>query len=123
MTPQAPSPGARRKQNAGNSRWKVTVGGKTLELPVAMEIGEKFAVRAATGFPLEAFVNDRQSSAGEDSVAVLWWLARRYNGEKRLSYAEAMSQWEPVEDADDVDLSIVTDDGEDTDEPGKSAPA
>lgn len=65
---------------------------------------DKLAVRKATGLPFEAFWGD--SAVGEDSLVVLWWLARRKNGEAMLSFHEAAAQWPTDLDPDDLDLHV-----------------
>lgn len=74
---------------------------------------DKLAVRKATGLPWEAFWGNE--TIGEDSLLVLWWLARRKNGEAVLSFQEASAQWPADLSADDFDLHIgpVEDDATD----------
>ena len=70
-----------------------------------LTVADKLAVRKATGLPFEAFWGE--SSIGEDSLVVLWWLARRKSGgEALLSFADASTQWPSGLDADDFELSV-----------------
>lgn len=120
----APRPGAARSQEHQADSWHITLQGRILELPLALTMQERFTVRTATGFPLESFLPSADDSrVGEDSVAVLWWLARRHNGEPRLSWAQACHEWPVGLQPDELDVELVTDDGEPTDDPGKSEPA
>jgi hypothetical protein len=112
----APIPG-RNGQTA--PRFRITIRGDTLEIPAQLPIGEKFAVRTATGVPYGQFF----ATFDEDSLCVLWWLARRHNGEPRLSWQQHLTEWPTDLTADDLNLEEITDDNEPTDDPGKSVPA
>lgn len=114
----APTPGSYNAPLAAH--YRVRVRDEVLEVPMQMTIGEKFAVRTATGRPFEAYFGD--GMFGEDSLCVLWWLARRANGEPNLSWADHLRQWKPVDKPDDVDLVLIDDD-EEGDSPGESEPA
>lgn len=112
----APIPG---RNGSTPARFRITVKGETLEVPAQLPIGEKFAVRTATGIPYgQYFV-----SFDEDSLCVLWWLARRHNGESRLAWPQHLAEWPEDLTAEDLELEEVTDDDAATDDPGKSVPA
>ena len=107
----APRPGANRDHQAAQAFIRMRVKDATLEMPspTSMPMKERFAVRAATGFPIEEFVG--QSKIGIDSFVVLWWLARRHNGEPALAFDTAAGEF-PIDDVDEDDLTfeIVNDD-------------
>lgn len=117
----APRPGslAHEERSADpkpGSRYRLTFCGSTLEMPTAITFKEKFAVRAATGLPLEAFWSG-ENKIGEDSFLLLWWLARRYNGEPRLALEAVTSTWPDNLGTDDVDFEVVEDDEGPIDDP------
>jgi hypothetical protein len=119
----APRPGGERKAAEATRRFQITLKGRMLELVAAVSLQEKIAVRYATGLPFEAFYGGEQR-LGTDSLAVLWWLARRANGEPALSWAGAAADWPADLGPDDVDLVLVDDDDEEpTDDPEGSGPA
>ena len=115
----APEPGAARRATEATRIMRLTLQGRTLDLG-EVPLSEKMACRSATGMALEQFLptNDTRTF-GEDSFAVLWWLARRANGEPGLSFSELVNTW-PRLTADDIGLEVIDDDGEATDDPGKS---
>lgn len=116
----APVPGQARRDALANQVMRLTLQGKTLELG-EVPLSEKMALRSATGMPLEQFMpNENARTFGEDSFAVLWWLARRANGERGLSFTEFVNSWPTGLTADDIEMELVGDDGEPTDDPGKS---
>lgn len=119
----APTPGSFTKDVSKNgdeatpgSRFSLTLCGSTLEMPTAIQFKEKFAVRAATGLPLAAFWGG-ENKIDEDSLQILWWLMRRYNGEPRLSLDVVMDEWPVNLTEDDVTFEVIEDDGEPTDDP------
>lgn len=110
---KAPVPGRAEAraaaEEAANVRLRMTMGERTLELaPASLSLDERFVIRNATGLPFEAFFAEGQNTIGEDSVAVLWWLARRANGEPHLAWRQFQSEW--VFDAETFDLNEVTED-------------
>lgn len=110
--PTAPTPGRVQADAAARVRVRMTIGDKTLEVqPSALSLDEKFVIRNATGLPIEAFFTEGQNTIGEDSLAVLWWVARRANGEPHLPWNQFKQQW--VFDPDSFDIEEVIDDDED----------
>lgn len=65
---------------------------------------DKIAVRKATGLSFESFVDG--DTFGEDSLMVLWWLARRKNGEALLPFQVAAEQWPTDLDAEAIDVHV-----------------
>ena len=61
-------------------------------------MGERLVCRKATGLPFESFTTplgeDTASSIGEDSLCVLWWMARRSAGEIQLTFKRASEEWD-----------------------------
>jgi len=92
-----------------------------LELVANVSLQEKMTVRLATGLPFEAFWAG-EGRVGEDSLSVLWWLARRANGEPGLPWAQHLAEWPSPLTADDIDVEILDDDGEPSDDLGKHGP-
>lgn len=117
----APKPGSLDEAGGAvrpksGSFFRLRMGGTTLEMPTAIPFKEKFAVRAATGLPLGQFWGG-QFKIDEDSFMILWWLARRHNGERTLSLEALMSTWPEDLSEDDVGFDVIEDDGEPTDDP------
>ena len=109
---KAPTPGRAQADEAAQTTIRMTMGGRTLEVqPSALSLDERFVIRQSTGLPFEAFFSGGQQSIGEDSVAVLWWIARRTNGEPNLPFAQFKGEWKF--DADTFDIEVDEDDGED----------
>lgn len=117
----APTPGGPAPER---TFFRIRVRDRTLELSAAPTIREKMAVRYATGLPYEAFVRPGEHTVGEDSLMVMWWLARRQNGEPGLPFDAVADTW-PTLGPDDVEVDIVDLDtaGEADDSPEGSGPA
>lgn len=98
------------------SFFRMRLGATTLEMPTAIPFKERFAVRAATGLPLEQFWRG-EFKIDTDSLLIIWWLIRRYNGEPHLSLAEVEDTWPEQLDVDDVSFAVIEDDGEPSDDP------
>lgn len=111
----APTPGVGARAEAAKDAQRILtirVRDESWTLAIGnVSVAEKFAVRKATGLPLEAFLTD-EDKFGEDSVVLLWWLARRANGEDGLSWPDALSEWP----ADLTDGDLVIDVAESPDE-------
>lgn len=105
---------------ADNQQRTLTMTVKGTEYRLALDnipVQTKFLVRQSTGFPYESFV-DR---GGEDSMVVMWWLARYLDGETKLTLAKALDDWSVLElGADDVEVEI--DDGLPAAEQGSDSP-
>lgn len=123
---KAPKPGTvdkgpddRRRKRTGTFRMRL--GATTLEMPTAIPFKERFAVRAATGLPLEQFWRG-EFKIDLDSLLIIWWLIRRYNGEPHLSLDEVEDTWPDDLEPGDIKFEVIEDDGEPTDDPESSGP-
>lgn len=120
---QAPRPGVgARQQAAANAKviLRLTVQDKSLDLmPNNLSFEEHTRIRKQTGgIPFETYWNG-EAAIGIDSVVVLWWLARRANGEQKLSLDETWREWQDLQlGPGDVNLEqIIVDDDEEIDTP------
>ncbi len=110
----APTPGSRAADEAVRLFLRIRIKDRTLDLVPTLTMKERFVVRAATGgLPLEAFLPQQtEREFGEDSLFVLWWVARRQNGEPNLAFAQADTEWPNDLDEGDVDVTEVDLDNE-----------
>lgn len=111
---KAPTPGVgKRKEAAARAQHllKVTVAGETKSFHINnLPFGELAAIRKASGgLPLSAFWGGPDTVIDTDSLKVLWWLARRANGEPRLPMSAVDAEWDAVVDSGDFDVAY--DDG------------
>jgi hypothetical protein len=83
--------------------------------PNNIPMSEKVIVRKATGMPFEAFLGD-EDKIGADSVAIMWWLARRANGEPMLTWSQVEKDWPDELTESDIDVE-VDDPSEDASDP------
>lgn len=125
MTASAPSP-SQVERSRGRSRFDrtfkltLTEPGKerrTLELAAA-DLGPRDdrISRQQAGFPVEQFI--LAEKLGADSVVIMWWMARRHNGEPNLSYPEVerlFPSYRELEAADPVVEVIEPDEDDDPD--------
>lgn len=72
---------------------------------------ERIICRKATGLPLAAFWAEDRIDV--DSIMVLWWMARRLNGEAALTFDQAAEQWPMDLSEDDLDIELDEPDDED----------
>lgn len=82
--------------------------------PALLPSRERMICRKATGLPWSAFWEE--NAIDEDSLRVLWWLARRMNGEVTLTWERADAEFPRDLTADEVDVDL--DDGDDGDSGG-----
>lgn len=124
---RAPRPGANRRteQTAADQviltltiKREIQVGqGRTLPESHTLAVNnlpmrERLICRKATGIPFGEFWGEGKIDL--DSVVVLWWLARRMNGEAALTFDLAAEQWPD-------DLDIETELELETNEPDEEA--
>lgn len=119
----APKPGTKRlaaeaaaSTEAAKSVLYFTYENEPLSLAwQVVPILERVEVRKATGLPWEAFcpvLGTGAPTIGEDSLCVLWWLARRAHGERGLTWDQAMSEWD-VDQFGDLRLALADPRGDD----------
>lgn len=105
----APTPGASRKLEQSKRAQvvtTVTIRGESRSCAFGnLPIRERALIRKVTGMPFERWMDGIE----EDSVMVMWWVARRQSGEPGLSFAEVEAGW--FEDLTAEDIEIVEDDG------------
>ena len=126
---KAPKPGVSKRQESAEAARQImtiTVRGATdrkgrpIDETHTLAIGiipmrERVICRKATGLPVESFVA-HEDRIGLDSIAILWWLARRANGEINLRYEQAMDEWPKQIGEDDIEVEVEEPD-EDADDP------
>lgn len=109
----APTPGAGRKlEQAKRAQVVTTITIRDQKQSCAfanLPIRERALIRNVTGLPFERWMNGIE----EDSLQVMWWVARRQAGERGLSFAEVQAEW--FEDLTTDDVEIEEDDGQDED--------
>lgn len=109
----APPPGAGRRAAQSRSAQQVatiTLRGETYRLAVgSVPIGEKLVVLRETGMAFDQLLGD-QNKIGEVSIAVLWWLAKRANGQRSLSWAQVAAEWPADLTEDDIEFEMDTPD-------------
>lgn len=132
---RAPRPGvSRREEERDESQQMVTItikrdlvtGKDKRIIPQSYDIAignvpmrERIICRKATGLPLTAFWAEDRIDI--DSVMVLWWMARRLNGEATLTFDQAAADW--PEDLDlESELDLEMDDGEDSEDAEDDSP-
>lgn len=72
---------------------------------------ERIICRKATGLPLAAFWSEDRIDL--DSIMVLWWMARRLEGEAALTFDQAAGQWPMDLEEGDLDIELGEPDDED----------
>ena len=65
---------------------------------------ERIICRKATGLPLAAFWSEDRIDI--DSIMVLWWMARRLNGEAALTFEQAAEDWPLDLSEDELDIDL-----------------
>lgn len=74
-------------------------------------IRERVICRKATGLPMAAYWSG-EDRIDLDSVVVLWWLARRMNGEITLTWDQACEQFPLDLGLDEIEMEIDAPDDE-----------
>lgn len=73
-------------------KLKITLGGAERVLDFAeVGPGDDIVARKETGLAISPFLEE--NTVGADSVLILWWFARRKNGEPRLTFAEVLAEF------------------------------
>lgn len=126
---KAPRPGVGQRNEDQREAQKVmrltihrelfTTGKKSRPIPETHELApgnlpmrERTICRKATGLPFSSFWTE--NAIDIDSLLVLWWMARRANGEASLTLAQAEEEFPTDLGPEDIDVEI--DDGSDEDE-------
>lgn len=118
----APRPGAARAKKEAARRLRIRIRDEELTFSPQITIQEKFAVRRATGMPWDAFTGLLETSFGEDTLVVFWWLAKRQNGEPNLPMLKVQQDWPDDLTSEDLDVDWVDDEpGGDDDPEGSGA--
>jgi hypothetical protein len=106
---KAPPPG--KTINEASRRFRITLGGETRELSLTdLGPGDDLVARQQTGIPVQPFFEEDRF--GPDSLLILWWMARRKNGEKRLKFSEVLAEFPSYAaiEAADPEMVMVEDD-------------
>lgn len=74
-------------------------------------IRERVICRKATGLPMAAYWSG-EDRIDLDSVVVLWWIARRMNGEATLTWDQACEQFPLDLGIDEIDMDMSGPDDE-----------
>lgn len=106
----APRPGAAKRQAAkqqAQTVLRMTFEGRTLTFcPDNIPFSEQVMVRKACGgLPFTAFWGGGPT-IGEDSLQIVWWLARRSAGEHNLQLATVLEEWPKPLRPDDFDIEV-----------------
>jgi hypothetical protein len=114
---KAPDPNklARKKQKAASDGvvFRITIDGETHSLDMSrLGPGDDVLIARDTGLSL-AWLTDPEAEFGIGRLAVLWWLARRKNGEPKLSWTKAQGDFPAMADLDEesVLLEVVDREG------------
>jgi hypothetical protein len=106
----APAPGAgRRREESKRAKviTTITIRGESKSCAFGnLPIRERALIRDVTGLPFERWM----ARLEEDSLMVMWWVARRQSGERGLSFDDVEAGW--FEDLTGDEVEIVEDDGE-----------
>lgn len=116
----APTPGIARRQDAVDAAKKVmriTIRDTTLDVAIGnLPFKVKNRVRKqCDGLPLSAYWGG-EAVIDEDSLKVLWWVARIMNGENALTLDAVIDTWPADLGPDDIDVELVDPDDEDQDD-------
>lgn len=119
----APKPGVGRRQEAKRAAVRVTVGDRAYTLHIS-DLGphDDLVSRRETGLPVTPFFAEERF--GMDSLLIMFWMARRKNGEDRLRFEQVVEEFPTYESISEADFkveAIEEIDGEDNSDPLSSA--
>lgn len=127
----APTPGVSRRAeaiDAAKQIMRITIRGETRDVAIGnLPMRIKNRVRKqCDGLPLSAFWAG-EAVIDEDSLKVLWWVARMVNGENALTLQAVDDEWFVGLGADDIDVRLLGDEDEqrtddETNDPGDDDP-
>jgi hypothetical protein len=110
----APIPGVGRREDAATAAQQImtiSVRGNAKRLAVNnVPISERLIVRKATGLPFEQFIGG-EDKIGLDSIMVLWWLARRGEGDTFLTLDQAAADFD---DISPDEIAVMVDEPDDS---------
>lgn len=88
----APTPGGSKKRKKQRTGLRITLDGDTRVLYMA-DLGpnDDMLSRKETTMPVSSFVGEDNFAL--DSVAILWWMACRKNGQPRLKFREVLKSF------------------------------
>lgn len=119
----APRPGVGARNEAAAAAQQIlviTIGDDEWRLAwTNLPLGERMLVRKWTGLPYSTFTGNGEQ-IDQDSLALLWCLARRAGGEKTLVFDDALvGAWEArLADAKGaVDLTVEDPNASEADDP------
>lgn len=101
----APVPGVGKRQTAERSGMRITLGGRTVTLHLA-DLGpqDDLVARKETGLPVTPyFAEDR---FGMDSLLIVYWMARRKNGEPNLRFQHVLDEFPTYNSINESGFSI-----------------
>lgn len=116
----APRPGAGKRRAATQAAQRVlriTLKGETFSIcPDNIRFSEQVAVRKACGgLPISSFWGG-DTVIAEDSLQIMFWLARRASGEPSLSLQTVLNEWPSPLNPNDFDI-VLEDPEEDDNDP------
>lgn len=101
----APVPGVGKRQERDRQGMRVTMGGRTLSL-FLNDLGpqDDLVSRKETGFPVTPFF--AEDRFGMDSLMIVYWMARRKNGEPTLKFQAVLDEFPNYESINQSDFKI-----------------
>lgn len=108
-----PLAGPGDEDRPAKAMFRMTLHDRTVTLdPDRLGPGDAADVRRATGLPLRAFFTDAEDGFDLDTLAVLWWLGRRKNGEPKLKYRTVLYEITGYDVMADFTLEVVDENGD-----------
>lgn len=97
----APRPGSMTRKRSKRAGFRVTIGTDVWTLRTAdIGPGDDFMVRRITGRPLSQYLTS--DTFGLDSVAIIVWIARRKQGETKLTFQRVLDEMPSFEEIDEL---------------------
>lgn len=108
MPTPAPRPGQSDEVAAAKSIVRITIKGDTHAFPTDLSFDDRAQVRRQTGgIPFESYWSG-ELAIGLDSVQVMWWLARKLDGEPNLLLRTVLETWPAELTEDDIAVDEIT---------------
>lgn len=86
---------------------RLTFRDKTLDMTHEISLQERMVVLNATGGIGIDVLMTHGEQAGQEVFSVLWWLARRQNGERSLPWAVFAQEWPTDATSEDITLDEI----------------